>query len=168
MKGPNRYHFITTWRVVGHVEDVADVLANPVDLPRWWPSVYLSAVEVAPASTPDGVGRRVRLHTRGWLPYTLRWTLEVLHSDYPHELGIGATGDFEGSGLWSLAQHAGAVDATFEWRVTASKPLLRYGSFLLKPLFAANHRWAMEQGRDSLVRELARRRYGRRLAGISS
>jgi len=34
---------------------------------------------------------------------------------------------------------------------------LRYLSFLLKPAFSANHRWAMERGRESLELEIARR-----------
>jgi hypothetical protein len=50
------------------------------------------------------------------------------------------------------------VNVTYDWRVKAEKPLLRYISFLLKPVFAANHRWAMRQGEQSLQRELARLR----------
>ncbi len=36
--------------------------------------------------------------------------------------------------------------------------LLRNLSFLVKPVFEANHRWAMAQGEASLKLELARRR----------
>src|SRR5207249_4543352 len=50
------------------------------------------------------------------------------------------------------------VDITYDWRLRAEKPLLRNLSFLLKPLFEANHRWAMAQGEESLKLELARRR----------
>jgi hypothetical protein len=32
---------------------------------------------------------------------------------------------------------------------------LRYLSFLFKPFFSANHRWAMARGEESLRRELA-------------
>jgi hypothetical protein len=49
-------------------------------------------------------------------------------------------------------------DVTFDWRVAADKPLLRRFSFLLRPLFEANHKWAMEQGRRSLELELERYR----------
>ena len=136
---------------------MADVLGDPLDLPRWWPSVYLSAVEVRPAA-PDRTGRRVDLHTRGWLPYTLRWQLEVVRSDYPRGFAISASGDFDGSGVWTFEQRSDAVDVTFDWRISAEKPLLRYLSFLFKPLFSANHRWAMRQGEVSLQRELDRRR----------
>lgn len=47
---------------------------------------------------------------------------------------------------------------TYEWQVQAAKPLLRRLSWLLKPLFAANHRWAMARGEESLRLELRRRR----------
>ena len=42
-------------------------------------------------------------------------------------------------------------------RIRAEKPLLRYLSFLLKPVFSANHRWAMARGEESLRAELGRR-----------
>jgi len=35
--------------------------------------------------------------------------------------------------------------------------MLRYGSFVFKPIFAANHRWAMAKGEESLRLELERR-----------
>ena len=50
------------------------------------------------------------------------------------------------------------VKITYDWRLKAEKPLLRNLSFALKPLFEANHRWAMAQGERSLELELARRR----------
>jgi hypothetical protein len=50
------------------------------------------------------------------------------------------------------------VEVTYDWRVSAKKPLLRNFSFVLKPLFEANHRWAMASGEESLKLELLRRR----------
>ena len=119
--------------------------------------MYLSAVEVAPGG-PDGCGQRVRLHTRGWLPYTLRWDLRVVQSDYPRGFAIEASGDLAGTGVWAFDAQAGVVTACFDWRVRAEKPLLRRLSWLLRPMFAANHRWAMRQGCRSLRQELQRRR----------
>ena len=49
------------------------------------------------------------------------------------------------------------MNITYDWRIRAEKPLLRYLSFLLKPVFSANHRWAMARGEESLKAELARR-----------
>ena len=91
----NDYHFVTRWEIPGTCEAVSGVLGDPLDLPRWWPSVSLRVEQLRP---PDG------------------------------------------RGLWTFAQHAGLVLVTFHWSIRAEKPLLRYLSFLLKPIFEANHR----------------------------
>jgi len=41
----NDYHFVTRWTVQGTCGEVSDVLGDPLDLPRWWPSVYLNRGE---------------------------------------------------------------------------------------------------------------------------
>lgn len=143
------YHFVTGWRVRGDVHDVFDVLARPDRLHEWWPSVYL---RVHPR--PDD---RVTVETKGWLPYLLRWTIRPAEQARPHRLVFEATGDFEGRGEWTLRQDGPWVDARFDWRIGARKPLLRRWSFLLRPVFSANHGWAMERGEESLQIELDRR-----------
>ncbi len=145
------------WRVEGTCGEVADILGDPLDLPRWWPSVYLAVDELRP---PDarGLGRRVRLHTKGYLPYTLTWELEVVETRYPYGFTLVANGDFDGRGVWTFRQDGSFVDVEYDWRLDAGKPLLRNLSFALRPLFESNHRWAMAQGEDSLKLELARRR----------
>jgi hypothetical protein len=153
----NDYHFITHWRMKGRVEDVYRTLGNVTDLVRWWPSVYLDVRELAPGDQ-NGIGELVGLHTRGWLPYTLRWTYRVTGVNFPAGFSFDASGDFVGRGVWTFEQDGDWVDITFDWKIRADKPLLRYLSFLFKPIFAANHRWAMTQGEKSLRAELARRR----------
>jgi len=153
----NQYQFLTSWRIEGTCGEIADVLGDPLALARWWPSVYLDVQELRP---PDarGVGRRVCLRTKGWLPYTLTWEFEVVESRYPYGFTIVANGDFEGVGVWTFEQCGPYVDVAYDWRIRAEKPLLRNLSFLLKPIFEANHRWAMARGEESLVLELVRRR----------
>ena len=152
----NEYHFITHWRVRGTADEVYDLISHPLDYPRWWPSVYLQTEELAPGDD-NGVGRRIRLHTKGWLPYTLRWDSCSTEAARPVRLAIRASGDFDGRGIWTLVQDGDSVDVTFDWKLTADKPLLKYLSFLFKPVFSANHRWAMARGQRSLELELARR-----------
>ena len=89
--------------------------------------------------------------------YTLRWVLEVVRSSYPHGFAIVATGDFDGTGEWTYTPRGADVEVRFDWKINANKPLLQYLSFAFRPMFAANHRWAMRQGEVSLQRELARR-----------
>ncbi len=153
----NRYHFITHWRVEGTCGEVADVIGDVSSLARWWPSVYLDVEQIAPPDA-NGLGRRVRLHTKGWLPYTLDWESVVVETKYPYGFTIEALGDFVGRGVWTFAQDGGFVNITYDWRIRAEKPLLKALTPLLRPVFGANHRWAMAQGEESLKLELARRR----------
>jgi hypothetical protein len=157
MTGTNEYHFITTWRVEGTTGEVADVIRDPLDLVRWWPAVYLAADALAP---PDerGLHQRVRLRTKGWLPYTLDWDLEVVESRYPEHFALVAAGDFVGQGVWTIVQDGPFVAATYDWRIRAEKLLLQRLAPLVRPLLEANHRWAMAQGLESLKLELLRRR----------
>ncbi len=153
------YDFTTHWRVPGTIAEVSEILSDAEDLVRWWPSVYLDVTVLEPGG-PDGVGQVVSLYTKGWLPYTLRWQFRVTESRAPHGFALDAWGDFVGRGVWTFAQAGEIARVTYDWRVRADKPLLRRLSFLLKPLFSANHQWAMRQGQRSLRLELARRRAG--------
>ncbi len=155
--GAPEYRFVSRWRVLGTVEEVAAVLAETRELSRWWPSVYLDVEELEPGGE-DGVGRRARLHTKGWLPYALDWELCVVESRHPYGFSLEATGDLAGRGVWTFEEAGAWTLATYDWRVSAEKPLLRMLSPVLRPLFAANHRWAMRMGEESLALELARRR----------
>jgi hypothetical protein len=146
----NQYHFITRWRLEASAEEIFDILDQPLEYPRWWPSVYLSIQAGGPGT--------VRMITRGWLPYRLKWEARTTDRKPPHLLAVEATGDLEGRGIWSVVSEGEFTTATFDWKVTARKPLLRRLSFLFRPAFEANHRWAMQQGFRSLELELARSR----------
>ncbi len=143
--------------MLGTVEEVAAVLTDARELARWWPSVYLDVEELEPGGE-DGVGRRVRLHTKGWLPYTLDWEFRVTESRHPYGFSIEAAGDLTGRGVWTFEEAGAWTLVTYDWSVRAEKPLLRLLSPVLRPLLAANHRWAMRMGEESLALELARRR----------
>jgi hypothetical protein len=151
----NEYHFVTHWRVAGTVQQVSDVPGDPLDLVNWWAAVYLAVQEVEPGDSRR-IGRVVNLHTRGWLPYTLRWSFRVTESRAPQGFSLEAWGDFNGTGVWTFVQDGEFVDITYDWRIRAEKPLLRYLSFILKPVFAANHRWAMTEGEKALRARLGR------------
>lgn len=151
----NDYHFITHWRVQGTLKEVADIIGNAADLVRWWPSVYLD-VQVVDPGDERSVGRVVKLYTKGWLPYTLRWDFRVTEVR-DNGFTLVAWGDFDGRGIWTFEQDGAWVNITYDWKIKAEKPLLRYFSFLMKPIFSANHRWAMAKGEESLKLELARR-----------
>ena len=153
------YQFLTRWRVAGTIEEVKSVLGDAEALRRWWPSVYLD-VALVDGGAPDGVGRTVDLHTKGWLPYTLRWRLRITEPLTDAGFALAATGDLEGTGRWEFQQEGPEVVITYHWQVSVTKPLLRHLTWLLRPVFSANHRWAMARGEESLTLELRRRRAG--------
>jgi hypothetical protein len=151
------YRFRTVWRLRATIAEVQAVLSDAAGLPRWWPAVYLDVVPVADGRA-DGVGRTVEVVTKGWLPYTLRWTLRITETMTDAGFALAASGDLVGAGRWTFAQDGPEVVVTYDWQVTAAKPLLARLSWLLRPAFAANHRWAMARGEESLALELRRRR----------
>lgn len=152
----NDYHFINHWRVEGTVEEVADIIAEPLAMQRWWPAWCLGAEDVQKGDD-RGVGRVVNIYAKGWMPYAIRWRMRVVESDRPRRYVIHVTGDLEGRGIWTFQQDGPFTNATLDWKVRAGFPLIRYLSFLLKPLFRSNHFWAMDRGEESLRLELRRR-----------
>ena len=158
----NDYAFVTTWRLPATREEITAILGDAAALPRWWPAVYLD-VEVVEPGDEAGIGKVVDLFTKGWLPYTLRWRFRVTASDPPAGFTLAAEGDFVGRGVWTLRDVAGdgtggpMTEVEYDWRIRAEKGILRTFSVVMKPIFSANHHWAMAQGERSLRLELARR-----------
>lgn len=152
----NEYHFVTQWRLKGTCEQVYDVLSDVKGLSRWWSSVYLK-VEVPEEGDENGVGKVVNLLTKGFLPYKLKWSFRTTRATRPSGITLKAFGDFDGTGEWKFTQVGDEVDVVYDWSISAEKPLLKRLSFLMKPLFSANHKWAMAQGEKGLVEEMKRR-----------
>jgi len=72
-----------------------------------------------------------------------------------------------GRGIWMLQAEIGETEpggpltsVVYDWLVVAEKGVLKRLSPIMRPIFAANHRWAMAQGQRSLRLELARRHAG--------
>ncbi len=152
--GASHYSLKSIWRIKGKAEDIFKILQNPSDLPRWWPSVYLKARSFGDRET----GQFADFMTKGWLPYTLKWQAKTVESKVSKLLRIQAFGDLLGEGCWQLKQDGEYTNIFFSWKVTPEKPFLRQFSFLFKPVFIANHAWAMKMGEKSLQLEVLRRK----------
>jgi len=105
-----------------------------------------------------GLGRRVEVSTKGFLPYLIRWHFTVVEENYPYGSRILAGGDLEGEGRWTLRPIAKGTAVTYEWTVRANYPFIRRFGRFLRPLFAMNHDWTMREGLRGLRRELETRR----------
>ena len=150
------YHFLDKWRVEGDLTDVSDIIEDAVSLLRWWPSVYFEVKEIEPGGE-HGVGKLISLRAGGWLPYTLSISFRTTESRYPNGFTMEATGDLEGTGIWTFEQVGPCVNVSYDWTIRANKPIISRLSFLLKPIFRSNHNWTMKRGEESLRLELLRR-----------
>ena len=152
----NEYQFRTEWTIPGDIEDVSAILEDIEAFPRWCPTVYL-AIDMVDRGDAEGVGKHVKVLSKGKLPYKLRWAFTVIQSRKPNGFTIEATGDFVGTGVWTLIQEGSNVKVVYDWRIRADKALVRVLSPFLKPVFRQNHLWAMRQTELGLLEELTRR-----------
>ena len=149
------YQVVTSWRLRARPEEVVAIFRDPVSLERWWLAAFLQRPDSGgDASAP----RKLSVHSKGWLPYTLRFQAVVREIIPDQQCLVRVRGDFEGECRCELHADGSDVELIFDWRVTALKPVIQRLSGLLKPLFVANHRWVMRRGRESLEIELQRRR----------
>lgn len=154
------YRFLDTWHVPATPEEVYDILGDTMSYPAWWGEFVL---EVRGDDGPPRPGRRADLVVRGFLPYKVRWSATTVEAERPHGFSMRLSGDFDGSGTWTFTPDGGGTRADLDWRPEVNKPLIRYLTPILEPLFRKNHDWAMERGQEGIVKLLERRRGG---AGI--
>jgi hypothetical protein len=152
----HEYTFLDKWRVKGTVSEVDAIMSDAPGFANWWPAFVLSG-KLLTQGDEKGVGAVYDWQLKGWLPYIVRFKTRVIASQTPHGYSIEAFGDLNGKGIWSFVQDGEWVTITYDWRVNADRPLLRYGSFIAKPLLTSNHRWAMIKGEESLRLEVLRR-----------
>ncbi len=153
----NEYVFVEHWIIPAPRHDVYAVLQDGRLLPEWWRGVYLEAEPIG--SGEIRVGAQLRVKARGALPYRLRFVLESTRLEPDRVVQVKTHGDFEGVWTATLSDlDDGATRVDLDWRVTVKKPLVRYLSPLLRPLFAWNHRWTTPRGEAGLIQYLQEQR----------
>jgi uncharacterized protein YndB with AHSA1/START domain len=140
------YVFVDEWDVAAPREAVFDALADGSTYPDWWRPVYLSVETEGPVE----VGQISRQHFKGRLPYTLKTRSTLTALDRPNRLEVDVAGDLRGHGIWTLTERKGATHVRFDWQVNADRPLLRYLTPILRPLFRWNHNWAIARAIEGL------------------
>jgi Polyketide cyclase / dehydrase and lipid transport len=154
----NAYHFEDHWQVPFPIEQVWEILARPEDYPRWWRGVYLSATRL------DAEGKRVAVVARGFLPYKLRFTIESLKHEKPTLIEFRASGDFVTDiSRWIIRPDGNGSAVILEWNPRVEKPIVKFLSPVLKPIFYWNHEWTMRRGERQIAEYLS----GRATSSIS-
>ena len=140
------YVFVDEWDVDAPQERVFDALADARTYPDWWRPVYREVQ----ADGPPLVGRESRQKFKAKLPYTLSTVSKIVRMDRPNQFEIMVEGDLRGRGVWTLSPRDGKVHVRFDWRVFADRPLLRYLTPVLRPLFRWNHDVAIRAAMENL------------------
>lgn len=145
------YRFVTHGKVEGPIRLVYDILKDGENYSQWWPAFKSSRVVGLKGS------HKIHSLVRARLPYTLSFTTELVRENPPTEIEIRATGELVGSGIWRLRETEEATEIEFEWDVRVEKPLIKWLTPILKPLFRWNHDWVMRVGEVCLQKEVERR-----------
>jgi len=157
----NHFSLETIWHLDSTLEEVRglfeDLLRDPGLLPPLWPHAFLEC-SVLESGDARALNRVMRLQTRGFLPYRLRWQVRLCEIRDLERYSFATSGDLTGRAVFTVAETSRGVSIALDWRLTVRKPLLRRLVWMLKPLLAANHRWAMARGRETVQSEIRRRR----------
>jgi uncharacterized protein YndB with AHSA1/START domain len=150
------YAFHTSWRLDASIEPVFEVLRDSARYPEWWTGV--KRVELLRSGSENGVGDVSRFTWRSVLPYSLCFDLRVTRAERPFVIAAEASGDLEGTGMWTLSERDGAgTSVVYDWRVHTTKPWMNAVGWLARPAFVWNHDVVMRQGAEGLARLLGAR-----------
>ena len=152
----NTYRFVEWWIIPeARPEEVWPVIADARLLPVWWKGVYLGSERLGPWTEPR-VGSQSRVRARGFLPYKLNFVLEATALEPGKLVEVKTSGDFIGVWRATLSPDNGGTRVNIDWQATVEKPLIRFLSPLLKPVFAWNHHWTTLRGEAGLRAYLSR------------
>ena len=149
-----QYHFETHWTFDATGDEVWQVISNICGYPEIW-----SDFKRVQVKRGDGrsVGSVIDAETRGSLPYSLKYTMEITEAREPDHILLRSTGDLVGTGRWELAA-AGPhqTNVTYYWDVATTNPVLNLLAPLFKSFLARNHDQVMARGLDAFTSVLAR------------
>jgi polyketide cyclase/dehydrase/lipid transport protein len=141
------YRFLDRWLVDAPIDRVYETIGDPLGYAHWWTDFVIQAEGDAGEPRP---GKQNRLLVKAFLPYKVRFGLEVLEAERPSRILSRLSGDFDGTGEWRLTETPAGTEAVLDWRPEVNKPLINYLTPVLRPLFRANHVWAMKRGERQL------------------
>jgi hypothetical protein len=146
------YSFVTRWEVDAPIERVVDALSAVEDWPSWWRGVR--SVERIAEGDASGVGAIRRFTFRSLLPYSLVFSVLVTEVSAPHRLAGQATGELEGTGVWTLSAQDGRTQVRYDWNVRTTRCWMNLLGPIARPIFARNHDIVMNWGRVGLAKRL--------------
>lgn len=141
------YVFDAHWYVPYPRDEVAAVLLDLQQYPRWWPAV----AAVASLGPDDAL-----VLCRSRLPYTLELRLHAQERG-PETLTTTIEGDLAGWARWRLAESPGGTELRYHQEVEVTGVVMRWASRIARPVLVWNHDTMMASCREGLTRRLRER-----------
>ena len=147
------YSFTTIWRVDAPIETVYGAIYDTDAWPGWWPQVI--SVEAVRPGDSRGIGAVRRFVFKGKLPYTLGFDMRVDEIDSPTRLAGTATGELEGTGVWTLSSdRPGLTTVQYDWNIRTTRWWMNLLAPVARGPFQTNHDYVMAGGLEGLTRLL--------------
>jgi uncharacterized protein YndB with AHSA1/START domain len=134
------FRFDRTWEFPVGPDQLWATLSRTEDFHRWWP--WLRGLEGA-ALLP---GARAEAVVRAPLPYTLRFTVEVLEVVPQQLVDTRVRGDLDGPARLEVAPREGGSTARLVWEMEVRRPLLRATARVARPAMEWGHDWVVASG----------------------
>ncbi|HEY7735659.1 MAG TPA: SRPBCC family protein [Candidatus Limnocylindrales bacterium] len=143
------YSFVTVWQLDAPIGRVYDAIRDSLAWPSWWRAVT-AVEELDPGDPVSGVGSVRRYTFKGALPYSLAFDLRVERVEAPGVLAGRASGELEGTGVWTLTQEGSTTIARYDWNVSTTRWWMNLLAPLAAPIFRRNHDFVMSSGARGL------------------
>lgn len=147
------YRIVSNWVLEGNSDHIFEMISSTEHISSWWPSVFLRSELVVPGDE-NLIGKVVRLHSKGWLPYTFQLMVRIDECQLPGRIVARTWGELVGLVIMSGRKLGnGLVEVEIDWRVR-----IKTWVAFFAPVLVANHRYAMRCGEKSFNAELNRRK----------
>jgi uncharacterized protein YndB with AHSA1/START domain len=148
------YHFITKWHFRAPIELVWDVIVDVGAWPTWWPS--WRKAQSRSGESRSQLGSITDHEVKGTLPYSMRFTTEVVRFESPRLLESTSTGDLVGNGRFVLEERDDGTAVTYYWDVATSNPVFNLLGKLpfVRAMVEKNHDHVMDDGYRGLKRRV--------------
>ncbi len=146
------YSFITTWKFNSPINRVWDEIFDPGSWPEWWN--YVDSTREIKKGDKLGIGSLWDYTWKTRLFYKFSFTVETTVVEPPCRLVGNASGDLEGTGIWTLTQEHNSTKVIYVWNVKTNKSWMNILAPLAYPFFKWNHTVVMDNGYKGLKTRL--------------
>ena len=149
------YSFVTRWSISSPLEKVWDAVFHSERWPSWWKGVE-RVVEIEPATGECAVGSLRRYTWKSRLPYRLTFDMRVTRVEPLVKIESAASGELEGTGVWSFSRKGAMTHVRYDWNVRTTKLWMNVAAPIAGPLFKWNHNVVMGWGSEGLANLLSK------------